>query len=282
MVRRSLYVNLVVFVFAVGQHSHLGCCLIFSALCVVLQSVIAKATSLPIQNLKKSLTPKFQSELAKLPHAVASSIETWMSSVDAFMCLKQELGPTEYLPFVLQLKFLFDATLTDEKSGKMPTRKLCLSNVLQYILGNRSRPLSQPLLQKAYDILLSFDVKDMPAELSARQRNLVEACVFCHKSILIGDKTLTDTVQPQIKWTLKAAKKLTGCSCCAPEEEEEEAEGITSAKQNQTKTSRLDEAPEEPTARRGSNNNPKYVDGRTMFAFDPVAFSKPSRDGART
>lgn len=245
---------------------------------------ISQLTSLPIQNLYNKMNNiTFYSELAKLPSDVASSIESWMSSVDAFLQLKEDLGPTEYLPFVLQCKFLFqkDSIVQKESNETNSTvREMCLGNVLHYILGvNKSRPLSASLLQEAFDLLKSFD-EEYHASLSSlpnHHRKLVEATVFCHKKILIGDKTLIDTVVPQIKWTLKAAKKITGCACCAPEEEDDdddnernnEAIQIT----DQTKASINTNASGSSTTE--TFGNPNYVDGRAKFAFDPSIFSKP-------
>ena len=53
-------------------------------------------------------------------------------------------------------------------------------------------------------------------------RATIEDCTFAHKMILIGDKTLPDTVIPKKEWSLKAAKKMTSCACCFPGEEDEE------------------------------------------------------------
>lgn len=241
-------------------------------------------------------TSAFYSELAKLPSDVASSIESWMSSVDAFLQLKEDLGPTEYLPFVLQCKFLFQMDTIISKEGNTtnfnPTvREMCVSNVLHYILGvNKSRPLSASLLQEALDVLKSYEDEYHASLLPIHLRKHVEATVFCHKKILIGDKTLLDTVVPQIKWTLKAAKKITGCACCAPEDDDDDDNEITSSSStgnnmdgvritDQTKllagTINSNATSSSSSSTTETFGNPNYVDGRAKFAFDPTIFSKP-------
>tara|TARA_B110000971_G_C19891758_1_gene445659 strand:+ start:612 stop:917 length:306 start_codon:yes stop_codon:yes gene_type:complete len=54
---------------------------------------------------------------------------------------------------------------------------------------------------------------------------LISEIVFCHKSILLDNKTLPDTCQPAEGWSLKAARKTVGCSCCAEEEDSDEENG---------------------------------------------------------
>ena len=86
----------------------------------------------------------------------------------------------------------------------------------------------------------------------------MEDCVFRHKSILLGDKTLLDTVLPSKEWTLKAAKKISGCSCCAPEDDEEDEDGATNS-------DGVDQSLALPQS--------TYVDGKAKFAFDPSKFA---------
>merc|ERR1711982_147126 len=125
------------------------------------------------------------------------------------------------------------------------------------------------------------------------QDKIIEECVFLHKRILIGSKTLLDTVLPKDDWSLKAARKLFGCACCAPDDEEEEEEeeedentekekkknilpfDISSNNNNNEIITNNDKKNENITV--FSNNKkqrPKYVDGKMGFAFDPTMFSK--------
>ena len=103
----------------------------------------------------------------------------------------------------------------------------------------------------------------------------MEKCVFTHKSILIGEKTLLDTVQPKEDWSLKAAKKLKSCLCCIPGEGEEEGdsddeEGVNEDGESTRRNAGIDLTVPGAFA----TNRPKYVDGKAGFAFDPTAFSK--------
>ena len=95
--------------------------------------------------------------------------------------------------------------------------------------------------------------------LTEYERKMIENCCFQHKQILIGNKTLKDTVLPRQHWSMKQASRA-GCSCCGPDpydemEEEEEEEKIFD------------------TGGSRANNNNNYVDGTTGFAFDPTRFS---------
>lgn len=180
--------------------------------------------------------------LSKLPIQLADTTETWMTSVHAFLQMKENERVNEYLPFVLKLSLLSDDS----------TKRLALQNILQFITGSRSRPLSPQVMDAAVESLRDFQENQAPLlELSPEETRQIEDCVFQHKSILIENKTLVDTVVPQKEWTLKAAKKISGCACCAPDEEDEE---------------------EESSVAKRERNRPKYVDGKTAFAFDPTQF----------
>ena len=89
--------------------------------------------------------------------------------------------------------------------------------------------------------------------LTKNQKEVIESCVFSHKSILIGDKTLLDTVQPRKEWSLKAAKKLQSCACCAVTDD--------------------DDNPGPDEEKIVSKVTLGYVDGKTTFAFDPTKFA---------
>lgn len=197
---------------------------------------------LKIRNLQESLSI--------LPLSMADTTETWMASVDTFLTLKAEENTNEYLPYVLKLSLLMEDSLESD-------RRMALTNVLQFVTGSRSRPIPEAVLDAAVESLrdLTTVSPELPT-LSVRHRTQIEDCVFHHKGILIENKTLLDTVLPQKEWTLKSAKKMTGCACCAPGEDDDEE---TSAAADMTMPGAF-------------AMRPKYVDGKSGFAFDPTQF----------
>ena len=175
--------------------------------------------------------------LSKLPLALADTTEAWMASVDTFFKLKADERTNEYLPYVLKMSLLMEEN----------DRRLALTNVLQFVTGSRSRPIPETVLDAAYESLRDLSFPPLPT-ITESERKGIEDCVFRHKTILIGDKTLLDTVLPAKQWTLKSAKKISGCACCAPDEDDEEGpDGVFASR-------------------------PKYVDGKARFAFDPTKF----------
>ena len=109
--------------------------------------------------------------------------------------------------------------------------------------------------------------------LSESDRQAIEVCAFAHKEILIENKTLMDTVQPKVEWSLKAAKKLTSCACCMPGEGDEDSEDEEEIKEDGFTEDKS------PAAANVIEKKPKpvskapvYVDGKTTFAFDPTRF----------
>lgn len=243
-------------------------------------------TTLPISNLyATSLGPKLQEQLAKLDFVTAGAVETWISSVDSFLKLKA--ADSEYVPFVFNCKYLLDEAATNTTSitasdndlkTEIQVRHLYIINVLQYMLGSRNKSgrsisSSSPIVEQAFSLFLqNYSNVTEKLVVPSAQRTVIEAAVFCHKSILIGDKTLVDTVQPLMHWTLRAMKKISACACCIAQEEEEE------------------DGDEEKDQRVGNNVKPtpsivsssntkintskqiKFVDGRAKFAFDPTNF----------
>eukprot|EP00978_Attheya_sp_CCMP212_P037384 scaffold175723_cov40-Attheya_sp.AAC.2 len=186
-----------------------------SATCPLSSAVVAQHSGL-------------RDELGKIPGNHADTVEAWMSSVDTFLSMKENEKENDYLPFVLRMGFLMGATGT-LGNGAKDVSDLSLMNLLQYVTGSRSRPIREEIVDAARQVLLEVQSSCIETvkgfnNFSEAQTSAIEDCVFVHKSILIGDKTLVDTVQPMKEWSLKAAKKMTGCSCCAPEEEEDEDE----------------------------------------------------------
>jgi len=269
-----------------------------------LKSVISKLAQNPVRHstplpskspLTKSLVT-LEKAMANVPVSQARVVESWMSSVDAFFRLKDDEPKNGYLPYVFKLSFLTNPT---SKNFAPSTESYwSLSSLLQFVTGSRSRPVPDGIMDAAREFLKDYnrDNAEPPIGISEADHKSIENCVFQHKSILIGNKTLKDTVLPAQHWTLKQASRA-GCSCCGPDpyeqqEEEEEEE---------------DELDEEKTAsngggmlvggvdmsvpgafasalnkENGNSSNPAsapaskpagYVDGKMSFAFDPAKFS---------
>ena len=210
--------------------------------------------------------------LQKVPWDKAGLAESWMSSVDSFLKLKHAEKKTGYIPFVCRLGFMM-AQIGRLGNGNVDQSELALINLLQYITGSRSRPLKDELLIKAKEALATARETELKiletskVNLSDTEKGVMEDLAFAHKGILIENKTLMDTVQPRVDWSLKAAKKLTSCACCMPgqgdDEDEEDEDGENSeVKESMTKKATFTAAPASG-----------YVDGKTMFAFDPSRFT---------
>jgi len=204
----------------------------------------------------------------------ASIVESWMSSVDAFIKLKHSSNKleTEYVPFVCRLGYLL-ANTGQLGNGLVDVSDVALSNVLQYITGSRSRPLDNIILAKARDTLIQCQQKYYTVMTKQQQPNQtdIEACVFVHKAILIGNTTLLDTVQPKKEWSLKAAKKLTACACCSPEDDDEDLDEDNEEGEGEDFKISRDQIETSPVVR--SRYKPRYVDGKSTFAFDPSKFT---------
>ena len=216
--------------------------------------------------LDRSLTkqiPALAGALQDLPLQYADSTETWMSSVNAMLQLKENEKKNQYLPFVCRLQLLLTQGTPEE-------RDLALVNLLQFVTGSRSRPLPDGAVQEAKDIVVAKFYGSAPPKLAIPLQRAAEDCVFRHKSILLGDKTLMDTVLPSKEWTLKAARKVSGCSCCAPDDDDDDDDdenAFTGSSSNPLATRVLNEI----NAKMPKKS--KYVDGTSKFAFDPSKFS---------
>lgn len=217
-----------------------------------------------------NLTPA----LAGLRLYHADIVESWMASVDTFFQLKENDSKNGYLPYTLKLGLLIG-----EPNGSLEPeseRFYSLSSLLQFITGCRSRPLQEGVLDAAREWLRDFAHKHSKevqnqTRLTDEENKAVENCVFKHKLILIGDKTLKDSVNPTKHWQLKWAAKR-GCACCAPEDDEDEEarEGQLARMMNTTGVSRDDSRVSSEGDTGGKSN---YVDGKASFAFDPSQFS---------
>ena len=136
---------------------------------------------------------------------MAGAVEAWISSVDTLIQLKDNERSNGYTPFVCRMDFMFNTlNENDEK------RSLALTNILQYITG--SRALNEGVVDAAQSVMMdvieeSQNNLNIYPNVSHEDRIAIESCVFAHKMILIGDKSLPDTVIPKKEWSLKSAKK---------------------------------------------------------------------------
>lgn len=218
--------------------------------------------------------------LAKLNGVQASIVEAWMASVDTFLDMKAQEKKNFYTPFVCRLGYLMKRSGIGNGDGS-DLSGLALKNVLQYITGSKSRALSAELMEKAEKRLgecraaAEAYVEKYKIVVNTPTAILIEKCVFTHKSILIGEKTLLDTVQPKEDWSLKAAKKLKSCLCCIPgegdeEEEEEDEDNIEEKDGGSKQKDKIDFSM--PGAFATNTGRSNYVDGKASFAFDPTRF----------
>ncbi|KAL7540397.1 hypothetical protein ACHAXR_010083 [Thalassiosira sp. AJA248-18] len=220
-------------------------------------------------------------KLANLNGLQASIVEGWMASVDVFLDMKSNERKNFYTPFVCRMGFLMKRSGIGNGYGS-DMSELALKNVLEYVTGSKSRALPTEVMADAVSCLNEMRVKFEDAvqgtKMSAEEKIPIEKCVFTHKSILIGEKTLLDTVQPKEDWSLKAAKKLKSCLCCLPgegdeEEEDEDEDGGDEDGESSKPKDGMDLSVPGAFAT-NMNNRSKYVDGKAKFAFDPTMFNK--------
>jgi hypothetical protein len=231
--------------------------------------------------------PNFIEATRKLPLHLSSAVHAWMDSVDTFLQLKatsissSKSGQLEkYLPYVCKMSLLLSADPCDANTSPPPSqdRSYSLTSLLQYITGyhHKSRPLPPHVWEAAVDFWRSSNgsTRATVVSLCSTYQRAIEDCVFRHKSILIGDKTLPDTVLPAQHWTLKQASKKSSCACRAPENDDEEDD-----ENNRTTATTSSNPFALPNAVTDNGNNglvqrrPKFVDGKAGFAFDPTKFA---------
>jgi hypothetical protein len=165
---------------------------------------------------------------------------------------------------------------------EIQARHLYIINVLQYMLGSRNKSgrsisSSSPIVEEAFSLFLQkYSKVTEKLVVPSAQSTVIEAAVFCHKSILIGDKTLVDTVQPLTHWTLRATKKISACACCIAQEEEEEEEEEDGDEEKDARIGNNVKATPSTVSSSNTKINTskqiKFVDGRAKFAFDPTNF----------
>ena len=252
------------------------------------RSVTCSVPISPIRGLRK-----IGGVLSSMPAEHAGIGESWLASVDTLIRLKADEAENGYLPFVCRLGFLLGRTggLGDGAGGDKS--ELALTNVLQYVTGSRSRPLADGVLDAAREVLRDIreEVESSASPtLTDGEKKAIDNLAFEHKSVLIQDKTLPDTVQPSREWSLKAAKKLQGCACCGPEDEDDEEEdgnwdggrmkGGAEIGGGTIEGSGAKRDMSVPGAvglgisqRRVDSSKCDFVDGTKAFAFDPTKFS---------
>lgn len=215
--------------------------------------------------------------LAKLNSPQASIVETWMASVDTFLDMKAREKKNFYTPFVCRMGFLMKRSGIGNGDGS-DLSGLALKNALQYITGSKSRALPAEVMERAEKRLnecrtsAEAYVEKHKIVVNTPEAILIEKCVFTHKSILIGEKTLLDTVQPKEDWSLKAAKKLKSCLCCMPGEgdEEDDEDDVDEKDEGSKPKEKIDMSM--PGTFGTSKGRSNYVDGKAGFAFDPTRF----------
>lgn len=143
--------------------------------------------------------------LARLDGTRASVVESWMASVDTLLDMKSNERRNFYAPFVCRAGFLMGRSAFGNGSRVGDAGGLALKNVLEYITGSKSRAIPDAVMRDAASCLgemrAKFEDDARGCALGDDERDFVERCVFAHKSILLGDKTLLDTVQPLENWS---------------------------------------------------------------------------------
>lgn len=217
--------------------------------------------------------------LAHVPVQQARIVETWMSSVDAYFKLKEEEPTNGYLPYCFKLGLLTDDPVGNFEYGT--DSYWSLNSLLQYVTGCRSRAIPEGVLDAAKEWVKDFNQAqeveqkkiNVSVALSEHERKMIENCCFQHKQILIGNKTLIDTVLPREHWTMKQASRA-GCSCCGPDpydQMEEEEEDNEESKSDDVMSSNFMTGVSSST-KVNNGFSSKYVDGTAGFAFDPSRF----------
>ena len=143
--------------------------------------------------------------LSQIKGVQASIVEAWMASVDTFLDMKSREKKNYYTPFVCRMGFLMKRSGIGNGDGTTDMSEMALKNVLEYITGSKSRALPNEVMSEAIlclnELRIHYEDVVKGSELSPAEKTLIEKCVFAHKSILIGEKTLLDTVQPKNDWS---------------------------------------------------------------------------------
>jgi len=252
-------------------------------------------TPLPSNSPVTSNVGALAAALAQVSVNQAKNVESWISSVDEYFKLKNEEDTNGYLPFCLKLGFLVGKSVGNFEYGT--DSYWSLNAVLQFVTGCQGRAVPEGVVDAGREFIKDYNVSyakeqatiETSASLSEADRVKIENCCFQHKQILIGNKTLQDTVLPKEHWTMKQASR-NGCSCCGPdpyeleEEEEEEGEAQDEPTDPVTTSSNfglgkinvtIAATTKEPSSSSMMmpTKSTGYVDATKVFAFDPTRFS---------
>jgi hypothetical protein len=250
-------------------------------LCGLCDDPVREATPMPSNSplTKDATLSTLPTALANISVQYAQVVESWMSSVDAYFKLKQQEKSNGYLPYCFKVGFL-----VDNPKGNFEPRTdsfWSLSSLLQFITGCRSRPLPEGGIDAAKEWLKDYNQHQFELQerinkvvaISEHERQMIENCCFQHKLILIGNKTLQDTVLPKEHWTLKQAVRA-GCSCCDPdpyEQMQDEDQDGDESKHDRSASFSGSPGPLAMVFTADQTTN-GYVDGKMSFAFDPTRF----------
>jgi len=220
---------------------------------------------------------RLEQALVQVPVEQARIVETWMSSVDAYFKLKKEESTNGYLPYCFKLSFLIGDPVGNFEYGT--DSYWSLNSLMQYVTGCRTKAIPEGVMDAAKEWIKDFnqaqEVEQQQTDMSEYEQKMIENCCFQHKEILIGNKTLLDTVLPKEHWTMKQASRA-GCSCCGPdpydEQMEEDEEETEESKSDDVMSKNFITGASSATNVKGVSRN--YVDGSVGFAFDPTRFSK--------
>ena len=221
--------------------------------------------------------------LAKVPLQQARIVETWIGSVDAYFKLKNEESTNGYLPYCFKLGFLADDPVGNFEVGT--DSYWSLHSFLQYVTGCQGRAIPEGAMDAAKEWIKDYNLAQAVEQtkiekavvFSEHERTMIENCCFQHKQILIGNKTLQDTVLPKEHWTMKQSSR-NGCSCCGPDpyDQMEEEEGESKSDDAMANNFGMEKSSMTKTGSSGNpfSSKPKgYVDATQVFAFDPTRFS---------
>ncbi|VEU39261.1 unnamed protein product [Pseudo-nitzschia multistriata] len=220
---------------------------------------------------------------SQVPVKQARIVEAWLSSIDAYFKLKNEETTNGYVPYCFKLGFL-TSPVGDFEYGT--DSYWSLNSFLQYVTGCQGRKVQEHVIDAAREWMKDYNSEQKAEDgsfetsviLSEHERKMIENCCFQHKQILIGNKTLQDTVLPKEHWTMKQASR-NGCSCCGPDPydqmEEEESDVMEEAKSNNAMTGNFGAGKPNMTIGMNANSSRQtgYVDATQVFAFDPTRFT---------
>ena len=218
--------------------------------------------------------------LAEVPLQQARNVEAWISSVDAYLKLKNGEPNNGYLPYCFKLAYLISEAVGNFKHGT--DSYWSLKSLIQYVTGCQGRAISEEVFHAAKEWLEDYILAEAAEQeeidnlvaLTEYDRTRIQNCCFQHKLILLCDTTLQDTVLPINRWATERTSR-NGCSCCGPSSYDllEEEENVTkSGRAIGTKLKKTDDT-NQPMKTSVSDKTNGYVDATKVYAFDPMGYS---------